>query len=179
MKHPLLFLAVISSFLVQTVIAQSGRVKETNTAAVATDGSQAIAAPNANETRTPAQLYDDANTYVQKKFAELEKAKQPYDQQLEQKIKQEQRELATRHAATVAARKPEGKDVYYLGVLHNLAGNHEGALEAMRRFLLENPNVEGVYGSEHIISGRGCSGRGYGTSARIENGKPSASALRL
>ena len=129
-------------------MAQSGRVKETNTAAVTTDGSQAVVTPDANETRTAAQLFEDANTYVQKKFAELEKAKQPYNHQLEQKIKQEQRELATKHATTVAARKPEGKDVYYLGVLHNLASNHEGALEAMRRFLLENPNVDGQPGQD-------------------------------
>ncbi|MEK6335693.1 MAG: TlpA disulfide reductase family protein [Acidobacteriota bacterium] len=148
MKHPLLFLAVISGLSVQTAIAQSGRVKETNTAAVATDGSQSVVTPDANETRTAAQLYEDANTYVQKKFAELEKAKQPYNQQLEQKIKQEQRELASKHAATVNARKPEGKDVYYLGVLHNLAGNPDGALEAMRRFLLENQKVEGQPGQD-------------------------------
>ena len=145
MKHFPLLLALFCSLLIQSAIAQSGRVKETNTTAVATDGSQptAVKAPDTNESRTAAQLYEDANTYVQKKFAEFEKRSMPYDQRVEEKTKQEQRELAARYATTVTARKPEGKDVYYLGVLHNLAGNYDGALEAMRRFLLENPNVDG------------------------------------
>jgi thiol-disulfide isomerase/thioredoxin len=67
----------------------------------------------------------------------------PFDARLADKIKQEQRDLAGRYAAVVAARKLEGKDVYYLGMLYNVARNFAAAYEAMRRFLIENPNAAG------------------------------------
>ena len=43
----------------------------------------------------------------------------------------------------MAARKLEGQDVYYLGLLYNLAKNFDAALEAMRRFLTENKSATG------------------------------------
>ena len=67
----------------------------------------------------------------------------PFDKRLEEKIKQEQQDLAARHAATVAVRKLAGNDVYYLGMLYNLAHNFDSALETMRRFLNENPEATG------------------------------------
>jgi len=101
------------------------------------------AAANGNESRTAAQLFEEADNYSRKKFEEFEKLKMPFDKQLEEKIKQEQRDLAARHAATLAARKLAGKDVYYLGVLYNLARNFDSALDVMRRFLNENPEATG------------------------------------
>ena len=65
----------------------------------------------------------------------FEKLKMPYDDQLKQKIEREQRDLATRSAATLAARKLNGNDVYYLGLLYNLAGKFDGAFDAMQRFI--------------------------------------------
>src|SRR5207249_348608 len=59
------------------------------------------------------------------------------------KIKQEQRDLAANYAALLAARKLEGQDVYYLGLLYNLARNYDAALDVMRRFLVENPKAMG------------------------------------
>src|SRR5260370_28411982 len=67
----------------------------------------------------------------------------PYDERLEGKIKQEQRDLAARYATTLAARKLEGQDVYYLGLLYNLAWNYDAALEAMRSFHDEHPKATG------------------------------------
>jgi thiol-disulfide isomerase/thioredoxin len=67
----------------------------------------------------------------------------PYDARIEEKIKQEQRDLAVRHATVLAARKLESKDVYYLGLLHNLAKNFDAALEAMRRYLTEDKSATG------------------------------------
>jgi thiol-disulfide isomerase/thioredoxin len=100
-------------------------------------------APNKNESRTAAQLFEEADNYLRKKFAEFEKLKMPFDKRLEEKTKQEQQDLAGRHAATVAGRKLAGRDVYYLGMLYNLARNFDNALETMRRFLTENPEATG------------------------------------
>jgi thiol-disulfide isomerase/thioredoxin len=99
--------------------------------------------PDAKESRTAAQLFEEADNYSRKKFEEFEKLKMPFDKQLQEKINQEQRDVAARHAATLAARKPAGKDVYYLGMLYNLARNFDGALETMQRFLKENPEATG------------------------------------
>src|SRR5258708_16843509 len=99
--------------------------------------------PDLNDSRTAVQLFEDADTYTQKKFAEFEKRKMPYDQRLEEKIKQEQRDLAGRNASILAARKLTAQEAYYLGLLYNLAKNFDGALEAMRRFLAEDKSVTG------------------------------------
>jgi thiol-disulfide isomerase/thioredoxin len=95
------------------------------------------------DSQTAQQLYEDANSYAAHKFAEFEKRKMPYDSTLAEKIRKEQRDVAARYAAALAARKPGGKDVYYLGMLYNLARNSEGASENMRRYLQENPGATG------------------------------------
>jgi thiol-disulfide isomerase/thioredoxin len=131
--------------LSNSILAQSGRVKDpvdvAQTGETKKPGNEKPADPN--DSRTAAQLFEDADTYSQKKFAEFEKRKMPYDQRIEEKIKQEQRDLAAKHATVLAARKLEGQDAYYLGMLYNLAKNFDAALEAMRRFLTENKNATG------------------------------------
>ncbi len=97
--------------------------------------------PSPNDERTAAQLFEDADKYVEKKFAELEKRHTPFDPRVSEKIKQEQRELAATNAALLAARKLEGQEIYYLGMLYNIARNYDAALETMRRFLAENPKA--------------------------------------
>ena len=125
-------------------MAQSGRVKDAADTAPAGEAKKANdEKPDLNDSRTAAQLFDDADTYTQKKFAEFEKRKMPYDQRIEEKIKQEQRDLAVRYATVLAARKLEGKDIYYLGLLYNLARNFDAALAAMRRFLVEDQTATG------------------------------------
>jgi len=92
---------------------------------------------NVTTEKRPAKvLYEEARTYLDKAFAEFNKQKIPYDQKLEAKTKQEQKELAAKYATAVQARKslPDA-DVYYLGMLHHLAGNGDGALEVMRAYL--------------------------------------------
>jgi thiol-disulfide isomerase/thioredoxin len=93
--------------------------------------------------KTATQLFEDADTYAHRKFEAFEKLKMPYDDQLKQKIEKEQRELAAKYAVALAARKLSGNDIYYLGMLHNLAGKPDGAYEAMQRFLSENPTASG------------------------------------
>jgi thiol-disulfide isomerase/thioredoxin len=129
-----------------SALAQSGRVKDAGAAAPANGASSDAAPakqPEALDPRPAAQLYDEANNYAQKKFDDFRRRKMPFDGRLAEKIRQEQRDLAARYAASVVARKLEGQDVYYLGLLYNLARNNDAALESMRRFLTDNPNVTG------------------------------------
>lgn len=128
----------------QLSLAQSTAGKDSASAANGESNKDSkVATPDPKESRTAAQLFEEADNHARKKFAEFEKLKMPFDKQLQEKIRQEQRDLAARHAATVAARKLTGLDVYYLGMLHNLARNFDSALEVMRRFLNENPEVNG------------------------------------
>ena len=92
---------------------------------------------SASAEKRPAKvLFEEVRSYVDKKFAEFNKQKVAYDQKLEAKTKQEQKNLAAAYAAVLQARKSlADADAYYLGMLHHLAGNGDGALEAMRTYL--------------------------------------------
>ena len=141
----LLLLALLCSVTFsQTSVAQSVPAKDSPAAQNGEPNKDPKPiAPDKNESRTAAKLFEEADNYSRKKFAEFEKLKMPFDKRLEEKIKQEQQDLAGRHAATVAVRKLAANDVYYLGMLYNLAHNFESALETMRRFLNENPEPAG------------------------------------
>lgn len=112
----------------------------------------AIAAPNAlsqqaqpvgksetssNTEKRPANvLFEEARSYLDRKFLEFNKQKIPYDQKLEAQTKQEQKDLAGRYAAVLQSRKSlADSDYYYLGMLYHSAGNADGALDAMRHYL--------------------------------------------
>ena len=119
------------------------------------------------ETRTAQALYEEANSYLDKKFAEFNKQKLAYDPKLDATTKQGQKDLAARnaavleargdvrtgsgsdrasdagHAAVVEARSDViDTDLYYLGMLHHLSGNSDAALKAMRRFIAGSPAGE-------------------------------------
>jgi thiol-disulfide isomerase/thioredoxin len=144
MKHfPRLLLALwCCLFAAQSAWAQSGRVKDA-TANLSSDEASKTAEAKRTDSRDAAQLYEEADNYAQKKFDDFEKRHMPFDARLADKIKQEQRDLAARYAVVLTARKPQGKDVYYLGMLYNLARNYDAAYETMRRFLTENSNATG------------------------------------
>ncbi len=90
----------------------------------------------AHEKRPARLLYEEAKSFVDTAFAEFNKQKIPYDQKLEAKTRQEQKDLAAKYATVLQLRKSLNEaDAYYLGMLHYLADNPDGALEAMRRFL--------------------------------------------
>lgn len=81
-----------------------------------------------------ARLYVEASQYAKRRFEEFAKTNVPYDKELEQKILREQRELAAKHAAQLSARAgARGLDLYYLGMLHVVAEQHERAAETLRR----------------------------------------------
>jgi thiol-disulfide isomerase/thioredoxin len=95
------------------------------------------------EKRAAKVLFEDARAYLDRAYAEFNKQKLPFNQKLEAKTKQDQKDLAAEYAAVLQARKKlDDADVYYLGMLYHLAGNGAGALEAMRRYLASKPAGE-------------------------------------
>ncbi len=86
-----------------------------------------------------AALYAAAAHYAQRRYAELEQAGRVYNTNLGAQLAHEQRTLAARSAATVAAREPlAGADVFYLGQLYSLADQSESAIKTMRRWLKDH-----------------------------------------
>ncbi len=96
------------------------------------------------ETRSAAILYQEANDYLRKKFVEFNAKKLPYDPKLETTTRQEQKELAARHTATLIGRGVlKGDDVYYLGMLYFVAGDADRTLETLRSFLSSEAGSNG------------------------------------
>jgi thiol-disulfide isomerase/thioredoxin len=130
--HCLRFLVVVFAcavLLPASNFAQTGQIHETPTVQP--------------DTRTAQELYEEANSYLEKKFAEFNKQQLGYDPKLEADTKQEQKNLAARNAAVLEARSDVGDtDRYYLGMLHHLSGNSDAVLKVMRRFITVSPAGE-------------------------------------
>src|SRR2546422_3703621 len=123
-------LGLVFSFApaVPTCLAQSGRLKPAEASITA-------------DTRSAQVLYEEANNYVARKYEEFNRKSIPFDPKLEAATRQEQKDLAARHAATLAGRGSlGGNDLYYLGLLYHLADNSDSALGSLRQFLTSNPN---------------------------------------
>lgn len=112
---------------------------------------QELPAPQRSEQETNApklpsarELYEEAARYATRRFEEFDKKKLAFDRKLYEKTLQEQRELAQTRAAQLSMRPNlAGEDLYYLGLLFDLAGQAEGSLDALRRFLREASNAPG------------------------------------
>ena len=103
-------------------------------------------------TRPAKVLFDEADSYINKRFEEFNKQKLPYNQELESKTKQEQQRLAAKNVADLQARKSlTGADVYYVGMLNHIAGNADEALEAMRRYLSSGPVGENAQLARAVV----------------------------
>jgi thiol-disulfide isomerase/thioredoxin len=126
-------------------IAQGVRAQSKSSASSKSGDSTVTATPSDADAanKTASQLFDEADSYARNKFEDFKKAKMPYDNLLKQKIEKEQRDLAAKYAVVLAARKLSGTDIYYLGMLNNLAGKPDGAYEAMQRFLNESREASG------------------------------------
>ena len=104
--------------------------------AIAVGQTPSPATDEAYDGLTASTLFDDANTYLDRKFAQFNRQKIPYDEKLEKKTKQEQKELAAKYAAVLSARASLSQmDRFYLGMLAHLAGNGDLALDAMGHYL--------------------------------------------
>jgi thiol-disulfide isomerase/thioredoxin len=109
--------------------------------------------PDGKADKRPAQeLFEDANGYLGRRYQEFNKQKVPYDPKLETQTKQEQKDLAVRNAATLQSRAPlKGDDLYYLGMLHHLAGDADAALATMRLLLKEDPDGQKAQAARNIV----------------------------
>ena len=109
----------------------------------AQEGRAPVASTAAAKPATAAALYEEAANYSSKKFQEFARTKTPFDSKLLDKTLKEQRELAARNAALLKARgeaELAGEDLFYLGMLYNMAENGDAAVEALKRYLaLEKP----------------------------------------
>jgi thiol-disulfide isomerase/thioredoxin len=111
--------------LTLTAFAQSRRVAPSGTPA----------APVAVDLSVK-QMFDEANAYNKNKFAEYEQKKIRYSERLRLDTEREQRQLAAKYAALAATRTDlSGEDVYYIGLLHWIAENFDGTVDALRKFL--------------------------------------------
>ncbi|HEV7904238.1 MAG TPA: TlpA disulfide reductase family protein [Pyrinomonadaceae bacterium] len=93
--------------------------------------------------RDVAVLYAEVEGYARKKYEAFEREGIGYEQKLVEEVEREQRALAARYAAEVAARESHSpltaREVFYLGQLYNVADDAVRALETMRRFLAAHP----------------------------------------
>lgn len=81
-------------------------------------------------------MFDEANAYNKKKFAEFEQKKVPVSDALIQQTQRERKQLAARYAAEVSKRTDlSSEETYYLGMLHWIADNLDGTREAFTKYL--------------------------------------------
>lgn len=104
------------------------------------------------EERPAQELYEDANGYLGRRFQEFNKKKVAYDPKLEAQTKKEQQELAVKNAAILKARSPHtDEDLYYLGMLHHVAGDADNALATMRVLLKKDPGGVQAQSARNVI----------------------------
>lgn len=102
---------------------------------------EAAASPEI-QAASPKQLFNEANTYIRDKGVEFDSKKIQFSEQLYRKTKLEQQSLAAKNAAILATRTDlAGDGLYYLGMLHWIAGNLDGTIEALTRFISE-PDID-------------------------------------
>lgn len=106
-----------------------------------------------SDDQRPAQaLYEDANGYLGRRYQEFNKKNLPYDPKLEAQTKKEQQELAVRNAAILKARPSlKSEDLYYLGMLHHLAGDADAALMTMRLLLKADPDGYQAQAARNVV----------------------------
>lgn len=149
MKFSLLRFLAVALWLTLAIAVNAAAQDETKPVPQPTPKSEAKPTP---EKRAPKLLFEEAKAYLDKAYAEFNKQKIPFNQKLEAKTKQEQKDLAAQYAAVVQARKKlADADVYYLGMLYHLAGNGDGALEAMRRYLASKPDGESAQLARAVV----------------------------
>jgi thiol-disulfide isomerase/thioredoxin len=118
---------------------------------------QALDAKIVDATKTPdlrpaQELYEDANGYLGRRYQEFNKKKLPYDPKIEAQTKKEQQELAVKNAAILKARSPlTSEDLYYLGLLHHLAGDGDAALTTMRQLLKDDPDGRQAQSARNVV----------------------------
>src|SRR3954470_648198 len=123
-----LFAVILVANLAVSASAQSGRVGTASPAVAASQTTQ----------RSIKEMFDEANSYNKTKFAEFEQKKVPVSDSLIQQTQRERKQLAARYAATAEKRTDlKSDETYYLGMLHWIADNLDGARDAFTKYLDE------------------------------------------
>ncbi|NNE67385.1 MAG: TlpA family protein disulfide reductase [Pyrinomonadaceae bacterium] len=134
MTKKALFLVFLLLFA-SSGVAQSGRPT----------GSNGLGATNDLGAMSSAELFTKAENYLRDKFTELEVNKVPYSEDLERKVRKEQKLLAAKYAAEIASRTESAPlDYYYQGRLHWIAGNRDRAAVSLATFLQRPGDTESV-----------------------------------
>ncbi len=141
----LIFISLVV-ILSASVFAQSRRVSPN---APQTAASTAAAMKDL----TAEEMFNEANTYSKKKFAEFESKKIPFSDNLFKVTIKEQKQLAAKYAAALGARENlKAEDFYYVGMLNWLAENLDNATESFRKFLAsENSAAEKTQTARSIV----------------------------
>ena len=102
---------------------------------------------------TAQELFEESNGYAKKKFAEYESKKIPYNDNLLRITFQEQRQMAAKAAARLAARPNlNAEEIYYAGMLNWLAENSEKAATYFQTFLTtENPPADRLQTARSVL----------------------------
>jgi len=146
MMRNLILLSLIL-FLSANNFAQSRRVNPK-----APQPSTSVAAATINDL-TAEQMFNEANTYAKKKFAEFEAKKIPFSDNLFKVTVKEQKQLAAKYAAALSKRENlKAEEFYYAGMLNWLGENLDNATESFRKFLAsESPALEKAQTARSII----------------------------
>lgn len=140
------FVGIFILVIAATAFAQSRRVSPANS-------QDRTATAETTVELTVKQMFDEANAYNKAKFAEFEKKKIAYSENLRLQTEREQKQLAAKYAATASARTGlSGDDLYYLGLLHWIAENLEGAAASLRQYAaLETATPEKAQTARSIV----------------------------
>lgn len=86
------------------------------------------------------ETYRQVSNYEKEKFKLLASQGKRIDSDLREKVLEEKRSLAKKTAEELETRQDlKQADFYYLGSLHNIAGNEKKTLETMKKFLAQYP----------------------------------------
>ena len=89
--------------------------------------------------RSVKDMFDEANAYNKKKFAEFEQKKIPVSDALIEQTQRERRQLAAKYAATVSKRTDlSTEETYYLGMLNWIADNQDATKETFVNYLTKD-----------------------------------------
>lgn len=125
--HILVSVLLFLLFAQAAVTAQSRRVGP---------GTPTPAASPTTPDKSVKEMFDEANGYNKKKFAEFDQRKVPVSDSLIQQTQRERKQLAARYASTVGNRTDlSADDTYYLGMLNWVADNLDGTRETFARYI--------------------------------------------
>lgn len=135
MTHPPKSLTCALAFVLCVLVSAETLSAQT----VAVNAAPSVDLGSAGAPATVAALYQAAANYARRRAVALAAEGRAYNSNLQAQLAEEQRALAARYAAQVAARRLLTADeTLYLGQLYSLADESDNAIKTMRRWLKEH-----------------------------------------